>query len=51
MKNVSSICQNWNLWARCSECGVGPSEATVSAVMNARERTSVSEVRSWLGLV
>ena len=34
-----------------SECGVGPSEAKVSAVMNAREPTSVSEVRSWLGLV
>ena len=34
-----------------SECGVGPSEAKVSAVMNSREPTSVSEVRSWLGLV
>ena len=34
-----------------SERGVGPSEAKVSAVMNAREPMSVSEVRSWLGLV
>ena len=34
-----------------SERGVGPSEVKVSGVMNAREPMSVSEVRSWLGLV
>ncbi|MCG8113621.1 MAG: RNase H-like domain-containing protein, partial [Candidatus Thiodiazotropha taylori] len=34
-----------------SESGVGPSEAKVSAVLNAREPRSISEVRSWLGLV
>ena len=35
---------------KVSECGVGPSEAKVSAVMNAREPTSISEVHSWLVL-
>ena len=34
-----------------SEHGVGPTEAKVSAVVNAREPTPASEVRSFLGIV
>ena len=34
-----------------SDCGVGPSDTKVNDVLNAREPSNASEVRSFLGLV